>query len=482
MERRAKILATVGPASWDRKSLKRLIKAGANGVRLNLSHGTRDEHRETFARVREVSEELSVPVAIVLDLMGPRFRIGKMAEPVELSRRQVVTFGNKRSNADLPLADPGFLRYMQEGERVLVDNGLIELQVLEASRDVATARVLSGGLVSSNKGINLPDTATPFRVSKKDRDDIEMAVDLQADYLAASYVGEATDVRAIRRLVAKSGGEIPIISKLERARALTNLDSVVMESDAVMVARGDLGVEVPLQEVPVIQKRIIDSCWRLGKPVIVATQMLESMMEQPRPTRAETSDVANAVFDGADALMLSGESAAGKYPIESVATMAEIILQAETYHRSHTSDTMNMPASYDLDPPDRPDTMEIPETVSAASVLAAKQMQARCIVALTQGGFTARQIAGRRPSRPVVACTALPETARRLQLVWGMSSVIFHDAGLVHHAEVVELVDRLLVEARVAKPGDIIVLLMGDPLRQRPPTNLMRIHRVRRPE
>ncbi len=472
-------MATVGPACDDERGLARLVRAGVDVFRLNQSHGTRDEHRALLRRIRSVGERLGVQTATVVDLMGPRYRIGELAAPVRLRAGQEVELGEEGARATLPVNDQAILRHLEPGERVLIDNGLLELEVTRKRRARVRARVIAGGVVHSRKGINLPDSDLPFAITPKDRRDIAMAVEEGADFLAASYVGAAADVEQVRRVMRRSGGELPIIAKLERARAVARVDEIVVASDAVMVARGDLGVEVPLHRVPVIQKQIVDAAWRLGKPVVVATQMLESMIEQPRPTRAESSDVANAVFDGADALMLSGETATGRYPTEAVRTMADIIVEAEAHRLRRGRIGAALPGYYDLEPPERPGTEDIPETVSAASVQAALKVDARCIVALTQGGFTARQIAARRPSRPVFAATASPETARRLQLVWGIRALLF-SAEVEHHAEVVALIDRLLLRARVATPGDVIVLLMGDPIRSRPPTNLMRIHRVRK--
>jgi pyruvate kinase len=481
MRRCAKIVATVGPSSSDERTLGRLFKAGVDVVRLNLSHGTREEHRRFVALVRRVSKEQGRFVAIVADLMGPRYRLGNLEEPRALRRGMEVSLGSDRAKVDLPLDDPEVLRHLKVGERVLLDNGLVEMEVIERRRGRVRAKVRSGSAeISSRKGINLPDSHLPFGISAKDRADIAFAVEAEVDFLAASYVGRPQDVEAIRKAARDAGGDLPVIAKLERGRALDHLDEIVEVSDAVMVARGDLGVEVPLHRVPVLQKRIIDACWRLGKAVIVATQMLESMIERPRPTRAESSDVANAVFDGADALMLSGETAAGRYPVEAVRTMDSIIRQAEAYRQELGGDSMSAwgTGAFDLEPPVRPGTLEIPETVSAAAVLSARHLRARAIVSLTQGGYTVRQLARRRPSTPVLALTRHAATARRLQLVWGVYSLLF-EKDVRHHDEVVPLVDRALLDAGLVKVGDTIVILMGDPIQGRPPTNLMRIHRVR---
>ncbi|HVS65848.1 MAG TPA: pyruvate kinase [Thermoanaerobaculia bacterium] len=486
MDRSAKIVATVGPASSDRRMLQRLLRAGVDVVRLNVSHGDRDQHRAVIQRLRRLDRELGRFTAIIVDLMGPRYRLGEVAEGVVLRRGQRVTLGSRTGagkSADLDL-DSSILKYVKEGERILIDNGLVEIEVLEKRRGLLEARVLSGGPVSTRKGINLPDSKLPFSVSAKDREDIAMAVEEDADYLAASYVGSARDVAAVREVIEEMGGAIPIIAKLERGRAVAHLDEIVSASDAVMVARGDLGVEIPLHQVPVIQKRIVESGLHQAKPVIVATQMLESMMEHPRPTRAESSDVANAVFDGADALMLSGETAAGRYPVEVVRTMDKIIREAEGHQRQRSGELLAVRGrSYAVGPFDLEVAAEggnqgIAETIAAAAVLSAKQLGARRIVALTQGGYTVRRVSSHRPSTPVIALTRDPATARRSQLVWGARPLSLGEE-VMHHDEVVRRVDQLLLEGRLASPGEQVAILMGDPIEERPPTNLLRLHRVR---
>jgi pyruvate kinase len=373
---------------------------------------------------------------------------------------------------------------------VLIDGGLIELKVEEKKGDRVKARVINGGPVKTRKGINLPDSSLPFEISEKDRSDIAFAVAEGADYLAASYVGEAAHVELIRSVVAEAGGRIPIIAKLERATAIEHLSDISESADGMMVARGDLGVEVPLYKVPVYQKEIVAAGRLTGKPVIVATQMLESMIEQPRPTRAEATDVANAVFDGADALMLSGETAAGKYPVLVVETMARIILEAEKYARkSHPRQTLqplgNVHArrSYEIDPAgdgagEGELSLDMPDMVSAAAAYAAEQLGVRRIVAFSQSGFTARLIARYRPTSPIMAFTPDEQVARQLQLVWGVRPFVaeFQVGSL---DDIVQVVERKLLEAKLVKPGEHIIILMGHPVRERPLTNLMRVHCIR---
>ncbi len=491
MERRAKIMATLGPASAQDGVLRELLRAGVDLVRLNLSHGSHDEHRRTIQLVRRVAREEAVHLPVVLDLMGPRYRLGKLpGERRRLQPGEEVRLGPRAEGVDLPLDETSILQHLVPGERVLIDGGLVELRVVEHEGDRVKAVVVNGGEVRTRKGLNLPDTSLPFEISAKDRRDCAFAVAEGADYLAASYVGEAAHVEALREVVRGLGGRLPIIAKLERATALDHLDEIVTAADGVMVARGDLGVEVPLYTVPVLQKRILTTGRRAGKPVIVATQMLESMIEEPRPTRAEATDVANAVFDGADALMLSGETALGRYPVETVATMARIICEAEAYARETTRPAepvrllgdSNLRRTLELEPlhdhPGGDPSLDVPDMVAAAAVHAARELEFRCLVAFSQGGFTARLVARYRPAAPIVAFTPDERVARRLQLVWGTRPLLA-DGEVQHLDGVMQLVDRKLQMAGIARPGDRIIVLMGHPIRERPLTNLMRVHRVR---
>jgi pyruvate kinase len=486
MERRAKIIATLGPASAEEAVLRRLLEAGLDVVRLNLSHGDHDWHRGRIALVRRLAAEMDRHVPVVLDLMGPRYRLGHIDGQRELATGGQVRLGTGEG-ADLPVGSPEILPLLREGERVLIDQGLVELEVVEHRGDHVVAQVVSGGAVSTRKGINLPDSDIGFEITGKDRADIVFAVQEGVDYLAASYVGRAADLHALRGAVAGAGGEVPLIAKLERSRALDHLEEIVAASDAVMVARGDLGVEVPLHRVPVLQKRIIAVGRRAGKPVIVATQMLESMMEQPRPTRAEATDVANAVFDGADALMLSGETAAGRHPVETVATMARIIGEAESYRSRGFGAASDLRRSGSGEPGElvgnvlgRLDdaSVDIADMVSAAAVYTARELGAKRLVAFTQSGFTGRLIARYRPSTPIVVFTPEAAIARQLALVWGVTPFVLEE-DLQHLDEVVRVVDRELLARRQAAAGDVIVVLMGAPIPERRQANLMRVHRVR---
>jgi pyruvate kinase len=490
MERRAKIMATLGPASTDEEVLRGLVRAGVDLFRLNLSHGSQDEHRKTLELVRRVATEEGCHLPIVMDLMGPRYRLGTLPDTQRtLEAGQEVVLSSEPSPSDLPV-DQNVLKHLQADERMLIDSGLVELRVLANEGARVRARVINGGPVRTRKGMNLPDTNLPFEISEKDRSDIRFAVQEGADYLAASYVGEAAHIEMLRAVVTEAGGNIPLIAKLERATAMAHLDDITEAADGLMVARGDLGVEVPLPTVPVHQKRIVAAGRRAGKPVIVATQMLESMIEQPRPTRAEATDVANAVFDGADALMLSGETAMGKYPVIVVQTMANIILEAETYDRESAAEGPSIQPlghsharrTFQLDPSsaqqDTEDDLDVPDMVSAAAVYAADELKIQRIVAFSQSGFTARLVARYRPTSPVIAFTPDERVARQLQLVWGVRPLVT-DTEVGTLDEVVQMVERTLRDEGLAAPGERVLILMGHPIRDKPLTNLMRVHRIR---
>jgi len=486
-DRRAKIMATLGPASREPEVIRSLLRAGLDVVRLNLSHGTHEEHREVIRRVRAVASEEHRHVPVVLDLMGPRYRLGvfegrphlETGSRVRLSLEGTGSTGEAGETVDLPVEE-GVLEHLRPGERLLIDNGLVELCVEEREERAVTARVDTGGTVSSRKGLNLPDSRLPFAISEKDDADIRFAVEEDVDYLAASYVGAASHVQAIRRRVREAGSDLPLVAKLERSAAVEDLENIIAASDALMVARGDLGVEVPLHRVPVLQKRIVDAGRRAGRPVIVATQMLESMIEQPRPTRAEATDVANAVFDGADALMLSGETAAGRHPVSAVETMARIIREAESYpagRRAGLLDGLEEKQAEGTEHLVPPEDFEIPDLLATAAVHVAARPQVRWVVAFSQGGFTARLIARHRPESPILVFTTDDRVARKIQLVWGVRPHHMK-AEVEHHDEVVEVVERELLDWGLVEPGEVIVILMGDPIREKPLTNLMRLHRI----
>lgn len=489
MDRRVKIIATLGPASSSDRVLNRLLQAGADVVRVNLSHGSEDQHRGIVRRVRTLAESLQRQVPVLFDLMGPRYRLGNVPGGTKrLQRGDRVTLGSEASEPVVPVDSPEFLRHLRAGERMLVDDGLIELEILDATPDRVRARVIHGGVIATRKGINLPDSDLPFDISEKDRAGLRLAVEEGVDYVGASYVGCAEDLAALRHALRRAGREIPLIAKLERRRAVERMDEIVEVADAVMVARGDLGVEVPLHFVPVLQKRIVVAGRRFGRPVIVATQMLESMIGHSRPTRAESSDVANAVFDGADALMLSGETAIGDHPVEAVRTMVEIAREAEGYaaERGLGERTTQLEVAQRTavergteiaDGSDANGFPRVADAVARAAVETARNFGVRHIIAFSQSGFTARLIARYRPPVSILAFTGDERVARRVQLLWGVRPVHL-ETQPQRNDEVVPLVERRLKQTQLAQPGDRLIILMGDPIHERPLTNLMRVHQV----
>jgi pyruvate kinase len=492
MVRRAKIIATLGPACSTERIIARILKAGADLIRLNLSHGSHESHRDFVDKVRSQTETLDRHIPLIFDLMGPRYRIGEIAEGERKLRRQSrIRLGDPGHDVDIPIDDPDLLRHLRVGERVLVDNGLIELKVVETGSESVIARVVDGGSISSRKGINLPDSDLPFEMSVKDRADIRLAVELEIDFIAASYVGRALDIEAVRTEVLAAGANIPIIAKLERRRAIANIAEISDAADAVMVARGDLGVEVQLHRVPVLQKQIVEAGRRAGAPVIVATQMLDSMISQPRPTRAETSDVANAVFDGADALLLTGETAAGSYPVKAVQTMAKIIQEAEAHVSRKGSEGASDAVRIDKNLPPlkirsggilsvdvgRPES-EIADAIARAAVVTVQHLGVRQIVAFSQSGFTARLISRYRPDVSILAFTPDPAVARSVQIYWGVRPMLISE-HLDSHEDIVALVERHLLESSQARAGQNLIILMAEPLNQGALTNLMRVHRIK---
>ena len=466
--RNAKIVATLGPASSEKDMVRRLFLAGVDVFRLNFSHGTPDDHRARFAVLRELEAETGRPIGILADLQGPKLRVGTFADgPVSLVdgaafRLDLDPAAGNAQRAGLP--HPEIFAALVPGAELLLDDGKLRLIVERCGADFAETRVVVGGKLSERKGVNVPGVVLPITsLTPKDRRDLDLALELGADWIALSFVQRPEDVTEARDIIGKRAA---IVSKLEKPSAVDRLDEIVALSDAVMVARGDLGVEMPAERVPGIQKRIVRTCRRLGKPVIVATQMLESMIESPVPTRAEASDVATAIYDGADAVMLSAESASGKFPIESVSIMNRIIVQVEAdplYRQlidaSHT--------------PAQAGKVDVAEAVCSAMRSAASLLQAAAIVCYTSSGHTSLRAARERPEAPVLSLTPKIATARRLALVWGVHSV--HSDDVANEREMSEVACRVARSEGFAQAGQTIVAIAGVPFGTAGTTNLMRI-------
>ena len=442
------------------------MDAGLDVARINFSHSTHEQHAATIALIRSVAEETGRPIAILGDLQGPRIRIGDLSAPRELADGSDVVLapeGQERGD-EIPVTYELLAEDVHVGDRVLINDGLLELVVLDVHKPRVTARVLHGGPLTSHKGINLPGVQVSApSITAKDREDIAFAVSQELEYLALSFVRRAQDIAELRTMIPKW---MLVIPKIEKDSALENIESIIRASDGVMVARGDLGVELPFEEVPYAQKRIIALCNRLGRPVITATQMLESMITHPRPTRAEASDVANAILDGTDAVMLSAETAAGQYPRLAVEAMSRIIAEIESkpnsWHREERRHTET--------------AMSTEFAIAAASNAAVTMLNAPALIVFTKSGFSARVVASHRPSVPILVLTDVPRTFRQLALVWGVIP------ELVPHCDTYDEMVRLGLEAvrrrGLARPGDRVVVTAGVPFDVPGTTNLLKVEMV----
>lgn len=463
--RKTKIVATLGPACDDAATIRAMITAGMNVARLNLSHGDFDEHVRRLAQVRRAAEEAGAFVAVMIDTRGTEIRTGALdRDTVELgagAEFRLYTEPRVGNSAGVSVSYPHIVKQAQSGASVLLDDGSIELRVEGHEPDCLVCRVVVGGTLRAKKSVNLPDSKLTVglddAVSAENlRQEIAFAADQDVDYMAASFIQSAADVRAIRRLQRERGITIPIIAKIENRSGVDNLDEIVAAADGTMVARGDLGVELPLAEVPGTQKHIIRTTVFNGKPVITATQMLDSMERNPKPTRAEASDVANAILDGSSAVMLSGETAMGNYPVEAVRTMAAIALKAESYLKDygHLQQIRPDPANV------------ITEAVSQAAVSMAGNLGAAAIISLTTTGFTSRQISKHRPDCPILAITGSAQTARRLSMNWGVTPLLCVDKQ-TDHGKIAFAIQRAKILGYL-QPGDLVVATAG--LHDRPGT------------
>jgi len=463
--RRTKIVCTIGPATSSPEMIDRLVDAGMDAARLNFSHGAHEEHAERANLIRASQERAGRPLALIADLQGPKLRIGKLAQPRELRKGDEVTVVPEGADdGGLPVSPPVLSEVLRPGHYVLIDDGLVRLQVEAVNGGTVRATVLAGGTVSSNKGVNVPGVPLPVpSVTEKDKSDLEFALGVGIDYVALSFVRSANDVRQLRELLHAAGSTALIIAKIEKAEAVDDLAGILRLADAVMVARGDLGVEIGPAEVPLVQKRILLAALARGKPAITATQMLESMLQHPEPTRAEASDVANAILDGTSALMLSGETAVGDFPIESVETMDKIARAVEP------SVGYRHELSRDEDDP----FTTVGEAMSNAACDIAEVLDAAAILVPTYSGRTASAVARHRPTRPVIAVTHKHHAAQQLAIEWGIVPTEIKEC-----ADVEELWARTLEAARetgIVAPGDRVVITAGTAVNVPGTTNLIKV-------
>ncbi|WIG93000.1 pyruvate kinase [Myxococcus sp. SDU36] len=474
--RRAKIVCTLGPASQSQEMLEALLENGMDVARLNFSHGSHEQHAENIAKLRAASLKVRKAVGILGDLQGPKIRTGRFVKgSTEL--KEGGTF-HITTDETVPGTDeivsttyPFLAADVNPGDRILLDDGLLELKVLETDKQkLIRTQVIHGGTLKNNKGINLPGVAVRAdALTPKDREDLVFGIKAGVDFIALSFVRQPSDIDTARQAMAEVGRSVPIIAKLEKPEAIARLDAILDKTDGVMVARGDLGVEIPPEEVPAVQKDIIRRSNLRGLPVIVATQMLNSMIDNPRPTRAEASDVANAVFDGADAVMLSGETASGKFPIESVQMMERIILAAESSAR--TTHSLMRVLETPLGLPDH-----FPDVIARVACEAAKASNASLIAAFTLSGVTARLLSHYRPTVPIVAFSPNQEVRRRLALVWGVVPRVLEP--IQDTEAMVKRVEEELLARGLGRKGDRIVIVFGAPVGQPGKINSLRLHTI----
>ncbi|HEU4457475.1 MAG TPA: pyruvate kinase [Longimicrobium sp.] len=472
MQRRTKIVCTLGPASWSPERISALIEAGMDVARINFSHGELERHAETIRNVRAASERAKRPIAVLGDLQGPKIRVGVLPEPVELKPGDAVTFApeGQHGPGELPTTFAELADDAEVGDVVLLADGLMELIVVEVSPPRVTMRVIHGGELTSNKGINLPTTRISIpSLTPKDLRDLEFALEQKVDYLALSFVRSAEDVRDLVRRIPE-GGPLVVV-KVEKGMALENLPSILETSAAAMVARGDLGVELPFERVPLAQKRMIQLANLASRPVITATQMLESMIENPRPTRAEASDVANAIIDGTDAVMLSAETATGKFPIQAVQSMVRIAQEIEDSHILESGPHYDFPIEHGPD-----GHVPTARAIAGATVEAVRRLKAPLILTFTSSGSTARVVSSFRPPVPILALTDQDATYNQLALVWGVIPILCSREATFE--EMLACGREEAVKRGLAKEGDRIVVTAGAPIHVAGTTNLLQVEQI----
>lgn len=470
--KKTKIVCTIGPASESQEDLMKLMEKGMDVARLNFSHGTHAEHQLRINSIKTARDIMKASTAILLDTKGPEIRTGLFDKPeIELVDDQEFTITMDDVIGNNQICTVSYKSLMDDvkvGDRILIDDGLIELRITEIiGRNIKT-KVVNGGIIKNNKGVNIPNVKINLpAITQKDREDIVFGIKNDIDFIAASFVRKALDVMAIREILEEyDAANIQIISKIENQEGVDNIDEILRVSDGIMVARGDLGVEIPTEEMPIVQKMLIKKCNTLGKPVITATQMLDSMIRNPRPTRAEVTDVANAIYDGTDAIMLSGETAAGKYPIEAIETMARIAKRIEG-----TLDYGNLLANRQF-----LREVTITNAISHATCTVATDVHAQAIITATTSGYTARAVSSYRPESPIIASVNKPSVSRQLSLVWGVHAVMIDEVDSTD--DMFDLAVSTSLDEGLIKSGDTVVITAGVPVGKSGTTNLIKVHLV----
>lgn len=470
MVNKTKIIATIGPSSRTRSVLKNMISSGMNVARLNFSHGSYQEHRKVINDIRSLSREMNKSIGILLDLQGPKIRTGTLrgGKPVLLKKNETIriTTRNILGTADIITTTyPRLIEDVKRNDKILLDDGRIELKVVSKTKNTVICKIINGGLLKEHKGINLPgvNVSAPS-LTDKDRKDLSFGIKMGVDFFALSFVRAAGDLRSIKSLIKKQGSDIPVIAKIEKPEAVDNLDEILQVADGIMVARGDLGVEMRPEQVPAIQKYIIHKAIHENKPVITATQMLETMTDNPLPTRAEASDVANAIYDGTDAIMLSGETAVGRYPLKSVQMMAKIAAEAEK------SPFMKYNLQYEKDPHDL-----VIHAVAQSCVNIIHELDAKAIISFSVSGQTSKLISKQRPSAPIFSFSPSKKIYKRMSLVWGVVPLLIPE--FKNTKRIITAGENIMVKNKFVKKNDLVVIVTGLALKSGS-TNMIKIHRV----
>ena len=471
--RHTKIIGTLGPSSSTYEVQKQLIEAGLNVARLNFSHGDHETHARNIESIRRASAELGRPVALLQDLQGPKIRVGRLiGGQMEIKSGEYyrLRFGVEQDDPKIiPIDYRGLVHDVKVGQRVMMDDGLLILQVDQIKEDTVTVRVEEGGLLKNRKGVNFPDSILSLpAMTDKDSKDLLFGIANRVDYVALSFVQDPRDIHQIKSMIKALGSDVPVVAKIEKLPAIDQIDAIAEAADALMVARGDLGVEANVERVPNLQKKIIDAAARAGKPVIIATQMLESMITNPRASMAEVADVANGVLDGADCVMLSGEVASGRYPVECIKRMASIIEQVESW-------TFKRPSRFDMNKHVE-GQWEVNESIAISACEAADTLKAKAIVCLSLTGSIAKSISKWRPTTPIIAISPRADVARRLALVWGVHGI--PNSSFYNADTILQDLPQVLKQSGVVESGDVVVITAGLPINQMRPTNTVKINRI----
>lgn len=467
--RKTKIIATIGPATESKVNLEKIIKAGVNVCRLNFSHGSHEDHLKVIKNIAEINKEQGIHIATLGDLQGPKLRVGKMEENTLLVDGNEITFTSEDclGNAERVYMNyKNFAKDVKAGEFIRLDDGKLEMQILETNgKDTVKAKITQGGVLKSNKGVNLPNTVISLpSLTEKDLADLDFALEHNLDWIGLSFVRSARDIIELKGIISANNKKAKVIAKVEKPEAVENIDEIIKEADAIMVARGDLGVEIPMEKVPIVQKMIVEKCIKFSKPVVIATQMMESMIESSTPTRAEVNDVANAVLDGADAVMLSGETSVGKFPIYVIEAMVKILQETGDFRLTETSEEKN---------PERSPDRFITDSICFNASNLADKTEAKAIVTMTFSGYTAFKISSKRPKAHIFVFSGNRELLTKLSLVWGVQT--FYYDKMVSTDHTIADIHYMLKKEGYVKEGDLIINTASIPLEESGKTNMLKL-------